>query len=335
MLTDPVTGFRYPDTWVKACVTPELIGDIAKGLCVLTASGTVLRRGYTTGSTAAAASKAAVLSLAGPVTSVLIGIPCGLDILISAEGRGGRATAIKFSGDYQSDVTSGLEFVAAARPAEDGVSLIAGKGIGRFTRDMPRYPAGSPAISTAAREYILTAIREAMGATGLQGVEVEISIPRGEEIAGKTLNSRLGITGGISILGTTGLVEPWDDHVSESITDRLKDLDRVVITTGRIGLRHSRLMFPDHEAVLVGTRMKEALTVAKGSVILCGMPGLILKFIDPDIVSKTGYGSVQEMMLAPDWMSIVKGRLEEFKRLRPDVRVVLIDHDGKVVGDSG
>ena len=334
MLTDPVTGFKYPERWVEACSKPDLIEDIGKGLYVLTASGEVLRRGYTTGSTAAAACKAAVLSLAGPVTSVSIRIPGGLTLLIHAEGRAGRGTAVKFSGDYPTDVTSGLEFVAVARPAQ-GVTLTAGRGIGRFTRDLPRYQAGSPAISTAAREYILAAIREAVEEAGLTGAKVEISIPRGVEIAGKTLNSRLGIVGGISVLGTTGLVEPWDDHVNESIGERIKDLEKVVITTGRIGLRHSRLMFPGHEVVLVGTRIKEALEAAKGDVILCGMPGLILKFIDPDIVSKTGCGSVQEMMLSQEWKSIMKSRLDEFKRLKPHVRIVLIDHAGNVAGDSG
>lgn len=334
MLTDPVTGFKYPDAWVKACVRQDLIDDISQGLCVLTASGEVLRRGYTTGSTAAAACKAAVLSLAGPVTSVSIGVPCGLSLRMSAEGRDGRGTAIKFSGDYPTDVTSRLEFVAEARPA-DRVTLTAGRGIGRFTRDLPRYRTGSPAISVAAREYILAAIEEAVEEAGLSGARVDISIPRGEEIALQTLNSRLGIVGGISVLGTTGLVEPWDDHVSESVTERLKDLDRVVITTGRTGLRHSRLLFPGHEAVLVGTRMGEALAHARGDVILCGMPGLILKFIDPDISGKTGYGSVQEMMLSPEWEAIMDSRLRDFKQARPDVRVVLIDHDGKVVGDSG
>ena len=335
MLTDPVTGFKYPDAWVAACTMPELIDDITKGLCVLTASGTVLRRGYTTGTTAAAACKAAVLSLASPVTSVSISIPGGLTLLIPAEGRTGRGIAVKFSGDYPTDVTSELEFVAMASPAKDGITLTAGKGIGRFTRDMPRYQADSPAISTAARDYILASIREAVEEAELSGAEVEISIPRGEGIAAKTLNSRLGIVDGISILGTTGLVEPWDDHVNESITERIKGLNKVVITTGRIGLRYSRLMFPDHEAVLVGTRIKRALEAASGSIILCGMPGLILKFIDPDIVGKTGRGSVQEIMLSPEWEAIVQSRLRRFKILRPDVRVVLIDHEGKVVGDSG
>jgi cobalt-precorrin-5B (C1)-methyltransferase len=334
MLIDPVTGFRYPDTWVKACARQELIEEVGLGLYVLTASGTVLQRGYTTGATAAAACKAAILSLTRKVTAVSVKIPCGLTINVPVNAGDGRATAVKFSGDYSTDVTRGLEFIARAIPAEEGVSLIAGRGIGRFTRDLPRYYAGSPSISTAAKEYMLAAIAEAVDEAGLKGVNVEISIPRGEEIAAKTLNSRLGILGGISILGTTGLVEPWDDHVGESVIERVKGAERVVITTGRIGLRHSRLMFPDHEAVLVGTRLKDALSHAKGDVVICGMPGLILKFIDPDIVRETGFNSVQEMSVSGRWKSIIDSRLLAFKRLWPRVRVVLIDHDGKVIGDS-
>jgi cobalt-precorrin-5B (C1)-methyltransferase len=335
VLSDPVTGFEYPDSWVRACKSPELAGDIGHGLCVLTASGTVLRRGYSTGATAAAACKAAVLSLSRPADSVKVRIPCGLTIDVPVTADGGRATAVKFSGDYVNDVTSGLEFVAVARPSKQGIDLRAGRGIGRFTRDLPRYRAGSPSISTVAMEYILAAVREALDESGLAGALVELSIPCGEEVAPRTLNSRLGILGGISVLGTTGLVEPWDDHVGESVIERIKSADRVAITTGRIGLRYSRLLFPDHEAVLVGTRMKDALDHAKGDVVICGMPGLILKFIDPDIVRETGFDSVQEMSLSDRWKSIIESRLLMFRRLWPQVRVVLIDHDGKVIGDSG
>jgi cobalt-precorrin-5B (C1)-methyltransferase len=335
VLVDPVTGFRYPDGWVRSCRSPELLDKVGRGLCVLTASGTVLRRGYSTGAIAAAACKAAVLSLADAMDRVSVKLPCGLTVDVPVSADEGRAVAVKFSGDYRNDVTSGLEFVAIASPSGDGINLLAGRGIGRFTRDLPRYRTGDPSISVAAKEYIMAAIKEAAEVSGIDSVTVMLSIPRGEEIASRTLNSRLGILGGISVLGTTGLVEPWDDHVGESVIERVRSADRVVITTGRIGLRHSRLMFPDHEAVLVGTRLKEALEHARGEVVLCGMPALILKFIDPDILRNTGFGTVQELSASEKFSSIMRDRLERFRRRMPHVRVVLVDHDGNVVGDSG
>lgn len=330
-----MTGFRYPEGWVRSCRSPELLDGVEQGLCVLTASGTVIRRGYSTGATAAAACKAAVLSLSGAVEVVGVRMPCGLVIDIPVSAGDGRAVAVKYSGDYKNDVTSGLEIVAIASPSGEGISLRAGRGIGLFTRDLPRYRAGDPSISVAAKEYIMAAIREAVEETGMVGADVELSIPRGEEIAPRTLNSRLGIVGGISVLGTTGLVEPWDDHVGESVVERVKAADRVVITTGRIGLRYSRLLFPDHEAVLAGTRLKEALEHARGDVVLCGMPALILKFIDPDILRDTGFPTVQEMSASASFGEIVRDRLERFRRRMPHVRVVLVDHDGNIVGDSG
>jgi len=76
-MLDPVTGFEYPGAWVERCTSPALLLLVEQGLAILTASGTVLRRGYTTGTTAASACKAAVLSLSGnTVTSVSIHIPC-------------------------------------------------------------------------------------------------------------------------------------------------------------------------------------------------------------------------------------------------------------------
>jgi hypothetical protein len=106
-------------------------------------------------------------------------------------------------------------------------------------------------------------------------------IPDGERIAATTLNPKVGIEGGISILGTTGFVEPWDDHLSESVVERVKTADRAVLTTGRIGLRHARLLFPEYEVILVGAKLKESLSVAPKDTVLCGLPGLILKFLNP------------------------------------------------------
>lgn len=335
MIRDPVTGFEYPEAWVDACKSSESLECVRKGLCVLTSSGLMLRRGYSTGATAAAACKASVLSLKKAVDYVEVKIPCGLTITMAVVAKDGRALVYKYAGDYRNDATAGIEIVAQAMPEGKGVCIDAGKGIGRFTRDMPGYPAGSPAISKAALEYIMSSAREALEDVGLEGARIRLSIPRGAEIAKKTLNSRLGIMGGISILGSTGLVEPWDDHVGESIIDRVSRHDKVVITTGRTGLRYSRMLFPDHEAILAGARLGQALEHVRGEAVLCGLPALILKYIDPSILEHSRYNTVAEMAASGEFPSIVRRCLKSFKKKNPGIRVVLVDRDGKVVGDSG
>jgi len=192
------------------------------------------------------------------------------------------------AGNYPADITAGLKFSAEAIPLDTGIQLIPGDGIGKFSRDTPRYPKGTPAISPTALEYINASIQDALDQTGLSGVKVYLHVPEGREVAKKTLNSRVGVEGGISILGTTGLVEPWDDHLTESVLERIAGANRPVLTTGRIGLRFSRLIFPDREVILVGGKIGEALTSAHGDVVLAGLPALILKFINPHILKVPG-----------------------------------------------
>jgi len=131
-MKDPVTGFEYPEAWVKKCSSPDLLRLAEEGLAVLTSSGTVIRRGYTTGTTAAAACKAAILSLSGVVTSVAVHLPCGLDVSVPVFGLAGNASCKKFAGDYPDDVTAGCEFIAEATPYRKGSGLFRGWGSGGF-----------------------------------------------------------------------------------------------------------------------------------------------------------------------------------------------------------
>jgi cobalt-precorrin-5B (C1)-methyltransferase len=334
-MRDPVTGFEYPEHWVRACRDPALLDAVEQGLAVLTSSGTVLRRGFSTGTTAAAACKAAALSLAGPCNGVAVTIPCGLTVEVPVSARDGRATAAKYAGDYPGDLTAGLCFMAEARPAEDGCTRIAtGPGIGRFGRDTPRYRTGEPAISPPARECIDRALTEACAALGLPGVIVSLSAPEGVFIGPRTLNPRVGVAGGISVLGTTGLVEPWDDHLAESVLERIATADRVVLTTGRIGLRYARLLFPSHEAVLAGARIREALDAAPREVVLCGLPGLILRYCDPGILEGTGCATIEELAATPAFKGRFTRAMAAFSRRHPGVRVVCVDRDGQIIADS-
>ncbi len=95
-MKDPVTDFKYPDAWVAACRSPDLLPDVRRGLAVLTASGTVLRRGFTTGTTAAAACKAAVLSLTlDTVSEVKVTLPCGIVVGIPVDGYRGPGVVLE------------------------------------------------------------------------------------------------------------------------------------------------------------------------------------------------------------------------------------------------
>lgn len=333
-MRDPITKFPYPPEWVAACTDPAGLDAVSQGLAVLCSSGKILYRGYTTGTTAASACKAAVLSLRSPVGSVTINLPSGLAVKVNAVGKDGIGTCRKFSGDYPEDVTADCQIVASARITR-GIRVLAGEGIGRFVRDTPRYPQGAPAISPSARELIVRSIHESLDEIGEGGVVIELKVVGGEAIAHRTLNPRVGVEGGISILGTTGLVEPWDDHLEESTMERVARSDRVVLTTGRRGLEHSRRLFPDHETVLVGVHMDNAIKAAKGEVVLCGLPALILKFLDPDILVGSDFGTVDELRSSPEWEERMSAALRKGRERYPKVRTVIVDREGSVLGDSG
>jgi cobalt-precorrin-5B (C1)-methyltransferase len=178
-----------------------------------------LRPGWTTGACAAAAAKAAFTALAtgdfpDPVS---ISLPRGERPAFALarhrllDGETAIASVIKDAGD-DPDVTHGAEVTATLRllPAGSGVRFAAGPGVGTITRAGLPLPPGEPAINPVPRQIITTALAEVSAETGFPAdVEVEISIPGGEKIARHTLNGRLGILGGLSILGTTGIVVPY------------------------------------------------------------------------------------------------------------------------------
>ncbi len=333
-MRDPLTAFEYPREWVEKCTSPESLALVSQGLAVLTSSGRVLRRGFTTGTTAAAAAKAAVLSLSADTDTVAITLPSGIVVDVAAPGHAGRASAVKYAGDYPADVTAGLEFFAEASETEGCITVMFGEGIGTFSRDTPRYRKGAPAVSPPALSGIVRSVQEALESSGKSGASVRISAPRGAVIAEKTLNPRMGVDGGISVLGTTGLVEPWDDHLTESAMVRVAAADRPVLTTGRVGLRFSRLLFPDRDVILIGGKLKDALDAARGDVTLCGLPALILRHISPQILEGTGYGTIEEFQVSPQFPALVAATLRKYRRIRPRVSVVLINREGRIIGES-
>lgn len=330
-MIDPVTGFSYPDEWVLRARDNADLALVRQGRAVLTASGLILRRGITTGATAAAAAKAAVLSLKKPVNRVDLLLPCGIRVEVDVVGEDGTGYAVKDPGDYPDDRTAGLVFRAEA-VFDDGITVHAGEGIGRFVRDTPRYAEGEPAISPPARDCIMHAITEAVREIGLTGAALTITVVSGVEAGSDTLNPRMGVMGGISLLGTTGFVEPWDDHLASTIEERVRSADRVVITTGRTGLRISRLLFPEYEVVLAGSKIAQALDASRGEVVLCGLPGLIMKFIDRFILAGTGFHTVEEYVATEEGLKRMRDILEN--EVSPEIRVVIVNRSGEIIGDS-
>eukprot|EP01037_Dinobryon_pediforme_P009482 gene9482-9562_t len=177
-----------------------------------------LRRGWTTGACATAATKAAYVALLtglfpDPVT---ITLPSGAEVdfaLAKHSSGAGFATVgiIKDAGD-DPDVTHGALVLSTVRFGEkgSGVTFKAGRGIGTVTRLGLPLPVGEPAINPVPRAMMRLAIAQVAEAVGANGdVIIEISIPDGEKLAERTLNGRLGIVGGLSILGTTGIVVPF------------------------------------------------------------------------------------------------------------------------------
>ncbi len=177
-----------------------------------------LRRGWTTGTCAAAAAKAAFAALVmGEFPDpVQVTLPRGeRPSFALAMTRKDRASAsagvIKHAGD-DPDVTHGALIVATVRAGAlgAGVTFRAGEGVGTVTRPGLPLPPGEPAINPVPRRMIRDAIAEVAAVAGCAAdAEVEIAIPGGVELAAKTLNGRLGIVGGLSILGTTGIVVPY------------------------------------------------------------------------------------------------------------------------------
>ncbi len=221
-----------------------------------------LRCGYTTGSCAAAAAKAAVWMLLTGRTAEEAALMTPKGILLhllvedgqirrGADGHPEEARcAVRKDGGDDPDATHGALIYARVRKArEKGVTIDGGKGVGRVTRPGLNQPVGFAAINEVPRSMIRKAVEEVCGECGYDGgISVEISVPEGEEIARKTFNPRLGIEGGISILGTSGIVMPMSEEaLIASIRAEMSMLsaagaEYLVITPGNYGETFSRQM---------------------------------------------------------------------------------------------
>lgn len=244
-----------------------------------------LRSGFTTGAAAAAAAKAALqLLLTGQApTEVRITFLTGATTHIEVHRcrltgpDKARCTVIKDAGD-DPDITHraeiGADVTLEARPDGSRVRITGGTGVGTVTRPGLEIPPGQAAITPGPVTMITNSINEVLSVhPGGAGVHVEVFVPDGERLAKKTLNARLGITGGLSILGTTGIVRPMSHEAYVATIEKAMDVARtagqthLVLTTGRRSERFAQGRWPDLDEVSfiqIGDFFQVAMAAAAG-----------------------------------------------------------------------
>jgi cobalt-precorrin-5B (C1)-methyltransferase len=251
-----------------------------------------LQQGYTTGSCAAAATKAAALLLCRGLVSrsVEVSLPDGQRVAFPVvqldATRAGALAAVRKNGGDDPDITHGLLVFSALELRADSVlRFAAGDGVGTVTRPGLSVPPGEPAINPGPRRMIEAALREVTGA----GALVTISIPGGRELATKTFNPRLGIEGGLSVLGTSGRVRPFSNEAMRAAllcgldVAVASGVDAPVFVPGNIGEKAARrhLRVSGVQVVDVGNEWGVLLDRARDygvrRLLALGHPGKLAK----------------------------------------------------------
>jgi cobalt-precorrin-5B (C1)-methyltransferase len=282
-MTGPEPPLREPDLPRTAKVRPQ-----------------ALRTGWTTGTCASAAAKAAVTALRDQAgqDSVEVALPSGFRVTFPVDSCAydpvqATAVVVKDAGD-DPDVTHGAHLTARVgwRTAP-GVGLEGGEGVGVVTKPGLGLDVGEPAITATPRAMIVAAVGEAVGDAfdlTAAGVQVVISVPGGERMARKTTNARLGILGGISILGTTGIVRPfstasWRASVEQAVSVMAAQGERtLVLCTGGRTERGAMALLPDLPEVcfvevgdFTGAALRRAMEVGLTRLVFVGMAGKLAK----------------------------------------------------------
>ena len=253
--------------------------------------------GITTGLCAAAAAKAAATTLfsTARISTVEVSAKNGRAISLEVidtviENGVVKCAVLKDAGD-DPDVTSGMKiFAAVSKRDAVGIEVDGDEGVGRVTKPGLKVPVGKAAINPVPMEMIKSAVSDVCGLYGYTGgINVVVSIPGGEEVAEKTMNKRLGVIGGLSVLGTTGIVEPVS---TRAIVETIKAEIDVAVATGKKALlltpgnygqefAKSALGFDINDAVKISNFIGEALDYVylKGikRIILIGHAGKLVK----------------------------------------------------------
>ncbi|PWC13773.1 cobalt-precorrin-5B (C(1))-methyltransferase [Brenneria roseae subsp. americana] len=257
-------------------------------------NGKQYRTGYTTGSCATAAAKVAALMILRQqvIDQVSIVTPSGVTLYLNVEQpliEGQQATAaIRKDGGDDVDATHGMLIFARVILCDRGeIHITGGEGVGTVTRKGIGLPIGSPAINRTPLQTIEAAVRDVIGPS--RGAEITIFAPEGEARAKKTYNGRLGILGGISIIGTTGIVTPMSEEswkrslALELEMKRAAGMDKVILVPGNHGERFVREQLGlDSQRVVtmsnfVGYMLQETVRLKFRHVVLIGHPGKLIK----------------------------------------------------------
>ena len=284
----------------------------------ITVNGKQLRLGYTTGACAAAAAKAAAWMLftgrrRGRVSLTTPGgVALDLEVREIVMGENFVRCAIEKDGGDDPDVTTGaLVFAEVSFSDVPGVSIDGGVGVGRVTKPGLDQPVGAAAINSVPRRMIRENVEEVCRAADYQGgLSVVISVPEGEKLAKKTFNPQLGITGGISILGTTGIVEPMSEQaLADTIRVELRQkramgADYALLTPGNYGADYIRdtLKIDPARAVRVSNFIGDALDQCRAlgfrGALLVGHIGKLVKLAGGMWNTHSKYGDCRMELLA-------------------------------------
>jgi cobalt-precorrin-5B (C1)-methyltransferase len=280
---------------------------------------TNLRYGYTTGACATAATRAALLMLltGNMVNRVEINLPVKKTASFMIEnqriGKDFCIASVKKDGGDDPDVTTGLYIYSRVElTGEHGITVMGGEGIGKVTREGLPVKPGNPAINPVPLKMIRSTVGEITEAYGIrEGVKVTIYAPGGCEVAKRTCNPKLGIVGGISILGTRGIVIPFSDSSWKAsivlgirVASRM-GMDILVFSTGGRSDSAVKKLFPDlHDEQFIeigdflGFSLKRAVDAGIKKVIVAGMPGKMSKLADNNMNLHSSESSVNFNFLA-------------------------------------
>ncbi len=276
------------------------------------------REGFTTGACAAAAAKAAtrVLVRDALLTSIETTLPNGQRQTFELErceraGAAAVCSIVKDAGD-DPDCTHGAEIVAEVTLRESpGIELRRGDGVACVTKPGLGLEVGGPAINPVPRRNITEMVIEELDGSDYSGAVVVISVPLGEEMAKETVNARLGLIGGISILGTTGIVKPYSTaaykaSVVQAIdVARERGVDVLVLTTGGKSEAYAMRLYPTflEEAFVqvgdfIGVAVRHAARRRARRIVVVGMIGKLSKMADGRMMTHAAGSEVNMELLA-------------------------------------